>query len=101
MPYRTNISNYWSDHRCINSNQIDLIDSSTFQLIDHICIENVMVAVKGKMSCLIQLFSRSVGNGSKSRVLLGYLLIIMRTSLVVAGVKHCSVFSEIGGSGKS
>ena len=25
----------------------------------------------------------------------------MRTSLVVAGVKHCSVFSESGGSGKS
>ena len=26
---------------------------------------------------------------------------IMRTSLVVAGVKHCNVFSESGGSGKS
>ena len=26
---------------------------------------------------------------------------IMRTSLVVAGVKHCSIFSESGGSGKS
>ena len=26
---------------------------------------------------------------------------IMRTSLLVAGVKHCSVFLESGGSGKS
>ena len=34
--YRTSIFNYWSDHRYINSNQIDLIDSSTFPLIDHI-----------------------------------------------------------------
>ena len=36
-------------------------------------------------------FNRSVGNGSRSHDLLGY-LIIMRTSLVVAGVKLCSVF---------
>ena len=46
-------------------------------------------------------FSRSVGNGSISHNLLGYCLIIMRTSLVVAGVKLCMVCSESGGSGKS
>ena len=36
MPYRTSIFNYWSDHRYTNSNQINLIDSSTFQLMDHL-----------------------------------------------------------------
>ena len=49
----------------------------------------------------MQFFSTIVGNGSRSHDLLGYFLIMMRTSLVVAGVKLCSVFSESGGSGKS
>ena len=46
-------------------------------------------------------FSRCVRNGSRSHDLLGYFLIIMITSLVVASVKHCSVFLESGCSRKS
>ena len=54
--------------------------------------------IVGNISLSIQLFSRSVGNVSSSHDLF---LTIIRTSLGVAGVKHCSVFSESGGCGKS
>ena len=44
----------------------------------------------------MQLCSRSVGNWSRSHDLLGDFLMITRSSLVVAGVKHFIAFSESG-----
>ena len=61
----------------------------------------VYYSSNGKGELIDTAFSRSVGNGSRSHDLLGNFLVIMRTSLVVAGVKLSSVFSESGGSGKS
>ena len=38
--------------------------------------------------------------GQGHTIMLGDFLMIMGTSLVVAGVKYCSVFSQSGGLGK-
>ena len=42
-----------------------------------------------------------VGNMSRSHDLLGDFLMIIKTSLVFAGVKHCSVFSEVNDKTRS
>ena len=55
-----------------------------------------MIVVMGK----IELFSRSVGNWSRSHDLLGYFLIMMRTSLVVQGVNSIVFFQKVVVHGK-
>lgn len=61
-----------------------------------------MIIGMGQINLLMQLFSRSAENRSRSYNLLGhFILTIMIPSLIVADAKHCTLFSEIDGFGKS
>ena len=68
VPYRTSIFNCWSDPRYINTNQIDLIDSTTFQLTTQIMLNFYKAVIESVLTFSITVWFGSVTVKEKLRL---------------------------------